>query len=55
MELDPGCARLHASTCGFRDHHEELLHFGAEVFGFSTQTSEHQREMAERLHIPFES
>jgi peroxiredoxin len=26
---------------------------GAEVFGLSTQTSDYQREMAERLHLPF--
>lgn len=52
--LIPGARGCTPQTCGFRDHHEELLHFGAEVFGFSTQTSEHQREMAERLHIPFE-
>ena len=27
---------------------------GAEVYGLSTQTTEYQQEMAERLHLPFE-
>jgi peroxiredoxin len=27
---------------------------GAQVFGVSTQSTEYQREMAERLHLPFE-
>ena len=27
---------------------------GAEVYGLSTQTTEYQLEMAERLHLPFE-
>ena len=27
---------------------------GADVFGLSTQTTDYQREMAERLHLPFE-
>jgi len=26
---------------------------GAEVFGLSTQTTEYQQEMAQRLHVPF--
>jgi peroxiredoxin len=30
------------------------LQLKADVFGLSTQTSEYQLEMAERLHVPFE-
>jgi peroxiredoxin len=41
-------------SCAFRDHFEELQALGAGVFGLSTQTSEYQREAAERLHLPFE-
>ena len=41
-------------SCAFRDHHSELASLGAEVYGLSTQTAEYQREMAERLHLPFE-
>jgi len=45
---------LHAETCGFRDHHKELLKLGADVFGMSTQTTSYQKEMVSRLHVPFE-
>ena len=50
----PGARGCTPETCAFRDHHEELKRLGAEVFGFSTQTTEYQKEMAERLHLPFE-
>ncbi len=41
-------------SCAFRDHFNELKALGAGVFGLSTQTTEYQREAAERLHLPFE-
>lgn len=50
----PGARGCTPQTCGFRDHHAELAAMGAEVFGLSTQTSEYQREMIERLQVPFE-
>jgi peroxiredoxin/putative intracellular protease/amidase len=50
----PGARGCTPETCAFRDHHEELKKLGADVFGFSTQTTEYQKEMAERLHLPFE-
>jgi peroxiredoxin/putative intracellular protease/amidase len=50
----PGARGCTPETCGFRDHHKELQQLGAEVFGFSTQTTEYQKEMVERLHVPFE-
>ena len=50
----PGARGCTPQTCGFRDHHRELLALGASVFGMSTQTSEYQREMVKRLHVPFE-
>jgi peroxiredoxin len=40
-------------SCSFRDHHAELSAVGANVFGLSTQDTEYQQEMAERLHFPF--
>ncbi|MEW2458565.1 redoxin family protein [Streptomyces albus] len=41
-------------ACGFRDHHQELLAAGAaRVYGLSSQDSDYQREVAERLHLPF--
>ena len=50
----PGARGCTPQSCGFRDHHEELARLGAQVFGLSTQTSDYQREMAQRLHLPFE-
>jgi peroxiredoxin len=41
-------------TCGFRDLNGAFARIGATVFGMSTQTSEYQREMVARLHVPFE-
>ena len=41
-----GRPRLTPEACGFRDHHQELRQLGAEVFGFSTQTTAYQKEMA---------
>jgi peroxiredoxin len=53
-DMIPGARGCTPQTCGFRDHHRELAQLGADVFGLSTQTTEYQREMAERLHLPFE-
>jgi peroxiredoxin len=50
----PGARGCTPETCAFRDHHRDLQKLGAEVFGFSTQTTEYQKEMVERLHVPFE-
>jgi len=50
----PGARGCTPQTCGFRDRYTELRDLGAEVFGLSTQTTEYQREMANRLAIPFE-
>ena len=50
----PGARGCTPETCAFRDHHQDLLKLGAEVFGFSTQTTEYQKEMVARLHVPFE-
>jgi peroxiredoxin len=50
----PGARGCTPQACGFRDHHQELLQLEAQVFGLGTQTTEYQREMAGRLHLPFE-
>ena len=49
----PGARGCTPQTCAFRDHYEELQTLGAEVIGLSVQSTEYQREMAERLHLPF--
>ena len=50
----PGARGCTPQTCSFRDHHQDLSRLRADVFGISTQTTEYQREMADRLHLPFE-
>ncbi len=50
----PGARGCTPQSCGFRDHFGELRDAGSGVFGLSTQTTEYQREMVERLHLPFE-
>jgi peroxiredoxin len=50
----PGARGCTPQSCSYRDHHEELRDLGAQVFGLSTQTTDYQREMATRLHLPFE-
>lgn len=49
----PGARGCTPQNCAFRDHYAELQALGASVVGLSTQTTEYQREMAERLHLPF--
>jgi peroxiredoxin len=49
----PGARGCTPQSCGFRDHHDELRALGARVAGLSSQTTEYQREAAERLHLPF--
>ena len=53
-DMIPGARGCTPQTCGFRDRHQELSDLEANVFGLSTQTTEYQREMADRLHLPFE-
>ncbi len=50
----PGARGCTPQSCSFRDHHLELQQYNTRVYGLSTQSSEYQREMKERLHLPFE-
>ena len=53
-DLIPGARGCTPETCGFRDHHADLLEAGAgAVFGLSTQDTAYQRELADRLRLPF--
>ena len=52
-DLIPGARGCTPQSCGFRDHHAELACRGVAVLGLSTQTTDYQREMAMRLHLPF--
>lgn len=49
----PGARGCTPQACTFRDHHMELEARQAQVFGLSTQSTAYQREMADRLHLPF--
>ncbi|SRR5579885_2653309 len=53
-DLIPGARGCTPQTCGFRDHYAELMDLNAALFGLSTQSTEYQLEMAQRLHVPFE-
>jgi peroxiredoxin len=53
-DMIPGARGCTPQTCAFRDLYKDLQNAGAQhVFGLSTQDSAYQREMAERLHVPF--
>jgi peroxiredoxin/DNA-binding transcriptional MerR regulator len=51
----PGARGCTPEACGFRDHYQDLLTAGAVgVFGLSSQDTDYQREVVERLHLPFQ-
>ncbi len=50
----PGARGCTPQSCSYRDHYQELRALGVSVYGLSSQTSEYQREMINRLHLPFE-
>ena len=51
----PGARGCTPETCGFRDHYAELKAAGAAaVYGLSSQSTDYQAELAERLGLPFE-
>ena len=41
-------------SCGYRDLYLEFRTLGIQVFGVSTQTTEFQQELVQRIHLPFE-
>jgi peroxiredoxin len=53
-DMIPGARGCTVQSCAFRDHAAEMAALGASVFGLSVQDTDYQREMAERLHLPFE-
>ncbi|MGC0387615.1 redoxin family protein [Streptomyces sp. SAI-129] len=51
----PGARGCTPEACGFRDHYQDLLAAGADgVLGLSSQETDYQREVVERLHLPFQ-
>ena len=49
----PGARGCTPQTCSFRDLYAEFRALGARVFGLSVQDTAYQREMVERMHVPF--
>jgi peroxiredoxin len=50
----PGARGCTPESCAFRDHFRDLRAAGAEsVLGLSTQDTDYQREVVDRLHLPF--
>jgi peroxiredoxin len=49
----PGARGCTPELCGVRDDHAALEARGASVFGLSTQTTDYQREVAERLGLGY--
>ena len=52
-EQIPGARGCTPQSCAFRDHHAALRELGAEVVGLSVQDTAYQREMVDRLHLPY--
>jgi peroxiredoxin len=50
----PGARGCTPQSCGFRDIYSEFRALGAEVFGLSVQDTDYQRELVQRIHLPFE-
>jgi peroxiredoxin (alkyl hydroperoxide reductase subunit C) len=52
-DLIPGARGCTPETCAFRDLSADFGKHGVRIFGLSTQEPAYQRELAERLHLPF--
>jgi peroxiredoxin len=52
-DLVPGARGCTPETCAFRDLSADFGKYGVRIFGLSTQEPADQRELAERLHLPF--
>ncbi|MFN8005870.1 MAG: peroxiredoxin [Terriglobia bacterium] len=49
----PGARGCTPQSCAYRDHFAELGSLGATIYGLSTQDSEYQQEVVQRLGLPF--
>ena len=53
-DMIPGARGCTPQSCAFRDHFADLKALGVDhLFGLSTQNTAYQREVVERLHLPF--
>ena len=54
-DMIPGARGCTPQTCAFRDLYKDLQAAGAtHVFGLSTQDTNYQRDLVERMHVPFQ-
>ena len=50
----PGARGCTPQSCSFRDNFSKLKELGVKnIFGLSTQNTEYQKELADRLHLPY--
>ncbi len=49
----PGARGCTPQTCSYRDNYQEIKQLGAKIFGLSTQKTDYQKELADRLNLPF--
>jgi peroxiredoxin len=50
----PGARGCTPQACSFRDRFDEIKSLGvAHLYGLSVQSTDYQREMTEREHLPF--
>jgi peroxiredoxin len=52
-DLIPGAHGSTPELEGFRDLHDRFARQGTRIFGLSRQSTEYQRELVTRLHLPF--
>lgn len=52
-DLIPGARGCTPQACAFRDHYSEMRNLGVGLLGVSSQETEYQKEMVDRLHITF--
>lgn len=50
----PGARGCTPQACDFSHHYLELRHLNTMIFGLSSQTTEYQLELKNRLHLPFD-
>lgn len=50
----PGARGCTPQACDFANHHDELLQLNTMVYGLSSQPSDYQLELKNRLHLPFD-
>ena len=52
-DATPGARGCTPQTCAFRDHERQIAVLGYDVYGLSTQDTAYQKEMTNRLRVPF--